>query len=137
MEPTFEQAPEAGDQPRPGLGEVADGTNIEQAPSSRESVGSSSGVLPVVSAVPGQQPAQGMAAVPAAGGVTTPAATGASNDDVMIADDADLIEKEWVNRAKAVVEQTKADPYAQNKALGKVKADYIKKRYNKDIRMSE
>lgn len=58
------------------------------------------------------------------------------DDDALIADDADLIEKEWVIRAKAIVEQTKSDPHVQNRELGKVKAEYIKKRYNKDVKVS-
>lgn len=60
----------------------------------------------------------------------------AANDSTLIADDADLIEKEWIVRAKAVVEQTKTDPHAQNRELNKVKAEYIKKRYNKDVKVS-
>lgn len=55
----------------------------------------------------------------------------------MIADDADLIEKEWVVKAKAIVAQTRDDPHAQNKEMNKVKADYLKKRYNKDLKVSE
>lgn len=53
------------------------------------------------------------------------------------ADDADLIEKEWVLRAKALVAKTKDDPHQQNKELNLYKADYIKKRYNKDVKVSE
>lgn len=53
-----------------------------------------------------------------------------------IADDTDLIEKEWVDRAKHIVEQTKHDPYQQNKEITKAKADYLRKRYNKDIKLS-
>jgi hypothetical protein len=53
----------------------------------------------------------------------------------LIADDADLIEKEWVSKAKAIVEQTKHDPYQQNQAMTKVKAEYLKKRYNKDLKL--
>lgn len=56
---------------------------------------------------------------------------------VLIADDADLIEKEWVIRAKAIVAQTKDDPHTQNREMNKVKADYLKKRYNKDLKTSE
>ena len=55
----------------------------------------------------------------------------------LIADDADLIEKEWVNKAKEIVEKTKADPYQQNKEVNKVKADYLKKRYNKELKLAE
>lgn len=50
-----------------------------------------------------------------------------------IADDTDLIEKEWVDKAKQIVEQTKNDPYVQNQEMNKLKTDYIKKRYNKDM----
>lgn len=50
-----------------------------------------------------------------------------------IADDVDLIEKEWVEKAKEIVEKTKDNPYLQNKAISEFKADYIKKRYNKDL----
>ncbi len=50
-----------------------------------------------------------------------------------VADDSDLIEKEWVEKAKAIVAQTTDDPYVQNKELSKFKADYMKKRYNKEI----
>lgn len=54
-----------------------------------------------------------------------------------IADDVDLIEKEWVEKAKEIVEKTKENPYLQNKAISEIKADYIKKRYNKDLAKSE
>lgn len=54
-----------------------------------------------------------------------------------IADDVDLIEKEWVEKAKEIVEKTKENPYLQNKAISEIKADYIQKRYNKNIAKSE
>ncbi len=47
--------------------------------------------------------------------------------------DSDLIEKEWVLKAKQIVEQTAEDPFKQQEALSKMKAEYLKKRYNKDI----
>ncbi len=55
----------------------------------------------------------------------------------VIADDADLIEKEWVVRAKEIVARTRHDPYQQNKEVELMKADYMKKRYNKDIKITE
>lgn len=55
----------------------------------------------------------------------------------IIADDSDLIEKEWVLKAKEIVARTKHDPYLQNKEVERIKADYMKKRYNKDIRITE
>lgn len=59
------------------------------------------------------------------------------SDSTMIADDADLIEKEWVTKAKQIIEQTQTDPRLQSNELSKVKAEYVKKRYNKDIKTSE
>lgn len=60
-----------------------------------------------------------------------------SNNSPAIADDVDLIEKEWVEKAKEIVEKTRENPYLQNKALNEIKADYIKKRYNKELAKSE
>ncbi len=56
-----------------------------------------------------------------------------SNNNPTIADDIDLIEKEWVEKAKEIVDKTRSNPYLQNKAISEMKADYIKKRYNKDL----
>jgi hypothetical protein len=55
----------------------------------------------------------------------------------MIADDNDLIEKEWVEKAKRIVEQTKVDPRKQTAELHKIKADYLKKRFNKEVKLIE
>ncbi len=66
-----------------------------------------------------------------------PAAPAATTDDNLTAEDNDLIEKAWVLKAKAIVDQTKDDPYRQNNELNKVKASYIKKRYDKDIKIDE
>lgn len=65
--------------------------------------------------------------------VNSPAAT----DSPAVAADSDLIEKEWVQKAKAIVEKTRQDPYLQNKEITKAKADYLKKRYNKVIKVTE
>jgi len=51
--------------------------------------------------------------------------------------DIDLIEKAWVAKAKAIVHGTHGNPYLQSHELSKVKAEYIKKRYNKDIKVAE
>src|SRR5690348_12152471 len=59
-----------------------------------------------------------------------PAATAAD-------DNSDDLDEEWVNKAKAIVEQTKADPYVESKELGKAKADYMRIRYNKQIKVAE
>ncbi|HSH17796.1 MAG TPA: hypothetical protein VK978_00280 [Candidatus Saccharimonadales bacterium] len=50
-----------------------------------------------------------------------------------VADDGDLIEKEWVAGAKEIVERTRMDPHNQVKEMHAFKADYMKKRYNRTI----
>jgi hypothetical protein len=65
---------------------------------------------------------------------TVPAKVKDLGDSPATADDIDLIEKEWVEKAKQIVEQTKNNPREQNIALGKMKADYLKKRFNKVIK---
>lgn len=55
----------------------------------------------------------------------------------MEAGDVELIEKAWVEKAKAIVHGTRGNPYLQSKELSKVKAEYIKKRYSKDIKVAE
>jgi Txe/YoeB family toxin of Txe-Axe toxin-antitoxin module len=58
-------------------------------------------------------------------------------DDPLIADDVDVIEKEWVDKAKKIVNATKENPYEQEKEVSKLQADYLMKRYNKQIKLSE
>lgn len=61
--------------------------------------------------------------------------TSQSQDDASpaVAADDDLIEKEWVEKAKQVVAETRNDPHAQDAAVGRLQADYLKKRYGKII----
>lgn len=60
---------------------------------------------------------------------TTPTPTVAADDDV--------IEKEWVNKAKKVINQTKGDPYAKEREVSKLQADYMQKRYGKQVKMPD
>jgi hypothetical protein len=80
-------------------------------------------------ALPGQQPVQAMtpSGAPVPQALTTPAA----------ASDNDSIEQEWVLKAKEIVAATRDDPYQQNHQLAAVKADYLKKRYNKIVKISD
>lgn len=52
-------------------------------------------------------------------------------------DDKDLIEKEWVNKAKAIVERDREDPYKQSEDLTLLKADYMKKQFNKTLKLNK
>lgn len=54
-----------------------------------------------------------------------------------LADDVDVIEKEWVDKAKEIVNDTKDNPHKQNHSVSILKADYMKKRYGKDIKVPE
>ncbi|MBP7807320.1 hypothetical protein KA047_02380 [Candidatus Saccharibacteria bacterium] len=91
--------------------------------------------MPQVPSIP--VPSVPIPAVPNPATGSTAASAMPLTDDQLMADDADLIEKEWVNKAKAIVDNTRNDPHLQNKQINLVKADYIKKRYNKDIKVSK
>ena len=54
-----------------------------------------------------------------------------------LANDVDVIEKEWVDKAKEIVNDSKDDPHKQNHNVSVLKADYMKKRYGKDIKIPE
>lgn len=56
------------------------------------------------------------------------------NDSPAVADDVDVIEKEWVDRAKKIVEETKDDPHQQEIAVNQLQADYLMKRYGKQVK---
>jgi len=67
----------------------------------------------------------------------TQASTATVNDnqeDKTEADDADVIEKEWVTKAKLIVDSTRNNPNQQSSELSKFKAEYLKKRFNKEVR---
>lgn len=59
-----------------------------------------------------------------------------SSAAAIVADDVDLIEKEWVEKAKNIINSTKNDPYVQNKQLNNMKAEYLKARFNKEVKIS-
>jgi hypothetical protein len=60
----------------------------------------------------------------------------ATDDNPTIAADEDLVEKEWIDKAKKIVAQTRDDPYAQEQEVSKLQADYLKKRYGKELKLS-
>ncbi|MGC1176661.1 MAG: hypothetical protein WA843_01205 [Candidatus Saccharimonadales bacterium] len=125
LPPPVEQAPVAGD----GLAEQ----RPEQAASGAERGTQVSQAMPPVATIP------------------LPVPPVAAQDDTMSNDvaatstnvvqsaikDTDLIEKEWVHKAKQIVERTRDDPYQQSEQLTGVKADYMKKRYNKTIKLTK
>jgi hypothetical protein len=78
-------------------------------------------VAPVLPPLPTISPAATPA--PAVGDDTNP--TSAADDD--------LIEKEWVEKAKKVIADTKHDPHLQEQEVSRLQADYLKKRYGKTV----
>ena len=57
-----------------------------------------------------------------------------SDDNVtLIANDDDIIEKEWVDKAKKIIAETKDDPYRREVEISKLQIEYIRKRYGREI----
>lgn len=50
-----------------------------------------------------------------------------------IAADDDLIEKEWVDKAKKIIAETQNDPYRREQEVTKLQIDYLRKRYGKEL----
>jgi hypothetical protein len=117
----YEQAPA----PTPQQPEQAT-VNAELLPLPQAPQPSLAGQAAPLLAMPIGQSAQ-TSAVPATTNVVVPD----------VADDQDLIEKEWVSKAKQIVEKTRNDPYQQSQELTVFKSEYMQKRYNKSIKMSE
>lgn len=49
------------------------------------------------------------------------------------ANDDDLIEKEWVDKAKKILAETRDDPYRRENEVSKLQVEYIRKRYGREI----
>ena len=78
--------------------------------------------LPKLPSLPSPQPA--------------PMPTKVKDSNPLSAADEDVIEKEWVDKAKKIVTQTKDNPYLQEKEVSRLQADYLKKRYGKEIKLN-
>ena len=50
-----------------------------------------------------------------------------------VASDDDLIEKEWVDKAKKVIAETKDEPYRREQEVSRLQADYLSKRYGREL----
>lgn len=64
-------------------------------------------------------------------------ATSPTTDTPALASDEDLIEKEWVDKAKKIIAQTKDDPYRREQEVSKLQADYLRKRYGRELGTSQ
>lgn len=61
----------------------------------------------------------------------------AADDNPALAGDDDLIEREWVDRAKKIILETKDDPYKREREVNRLQADYLRKRYGKELGTSD
>lgn len=50
---------------------------------------------------------------------------------------SDLIDKEWIDKAKKILSSFANDPRKQAININRLRADYLQKRYNKDIKVSD
>jgi Txe/YoeB family toxin of Txe-Axe toxin-antitoxin module len=55
------------------------------------------------------------------------------NTNPDVAEDNDKIEKEWVDRAKDIVNKTRDDPWLRDEEVKGLKADYLHKRFGRRI----
>lgn len=68
----------------------------------------------------------------------TPAQDDSTDDAaVLLASDDDLIEKEWVDKAKKIIADTKDDPYKREYEISKLQIEYIRRRYGREIGQAE
>jgi hypothetical protein len=118
--------------PQPnGVESLPVGSTPEAAPTPVAEMAASTAAapsMPIPAVIP-QNP------VPAPVVTTTPAAQPISGP--LIADDVDVIEKEWVEKAEQIVQTYSADPYAEEEAVEDLQIDYLKKRYGKVITKPE
>ena len=56
-------------------------------------------------------------------------------NDPVVADDVDVIEKEWVDRAKQIINATADDPHRQETEINRLHQAYLQKRYGKTLKM--
>ena len=139
MEPGF-NAPRVTPEQTPSLPPVSPellppGTQYETGP-----------IAPEREAVPQQpQTDAGPAPVVVAPALPQPQVNPAVSDDSTalltsvpdVAADDDLIEKEWVDKAKRIIAETADDPYRREQAVGQLQREYLRKRYGKEVGVSE
>lgn len=69
-------------------------------------------------AVPSEQPLSSPADDAGGHGISAP----------QIADDVDLIEKEWVRKIQEIIQKTHDDPYERARQIALLKTEYLQKR---------
>jgi len=125
MEPTA-VSPDSAPEQSPDRGKAESLGQPEAAPAA--AAASSTPVAPVPATASPSAPADNSAQQQQSPG---PTVTGPAT-----AADVDVIEKEWVDKAEQVIEKTAGNPRAEEEQVEDLQVDYLKKRYNKDIKKS-
>lgn len=123
------------------------GQNIERAPmhptpesgieQKTEKVEQRSEMAPATEQGAPTLPAPVIPAVPTPAPPVTDANVSSEDNAIpLVANDDDLIEKEWVDKAKKIIVETKDDPYRREQEVGKLQVDYLRKRYGKELGVS-
>ncbi|HUD05714.1 MAG TPA: hypothetical protein VMR18_02220 [Candidatus Saccharimonadales bacterium] len=141
MNPNFEEQPDLR-LPPPSFG----GENSPVAEKPRQDTGISSPeflspigqTAPVASPVT-TSPDPATAAITEPPSPSIPADPSLSSQPAKPADpqDRDRIEKEYVVKAKQIIASTQGDPYAQTKTMNQYRAEVIKRKYDKDIKVTD
>jgi hypothetical protein len=136
MNPNRGGAPEANfnlPPPTPEAGDDSLDKAVEAPASALETVGKKP-LQPALPTVPDDIPVADQPTIPAAQPQTNGDA--ASQTQAAIPD-SDHIERSWIDKTRSIISQTREDPYIQKKEVSKIKAEYIKKRFNKQIKTEE
>lgn len=91
---------------------------------------------PLAPALPGTQPPSVVPGTPIGTGVPSLPTQNVVSSPLQ-ADDNDNIEREWVELTKKVILENQGDPHALSDAVARLRQDYIKKRYGKDVKVPE
>ncbi|HVS79249.1 MAG TPA: hypothetical protein VHD84_03115 [Candidatus Saccharimonadales bacterium] len=120
--------------PTPESGERRQEQAAEAPPARQEQAGKQA-PQPALPAIPQDIPAVDQPVIAAPPQDDTAAIT--TPDPHQSAKDSDRIEPAWVHKAKAVIAKTQDDPYTQKNEMSRIKAEYIQKRFNKNIKTDE
>ena len=114
----------------PEESETSGGQAIESAhPAQQENAPSKQTGAPPLPPLPASLPAAQPPVIPTDDTSTAP--TDGVNEDNSA---NGKLEKQWVEKAKAIVAKTKDNPYQQKAEISKVQAEYIRTRFNKVVR---
>ena len=91
----------------------------------------------VLESAPQQPMATPPAQVPFSPAQNSAAPSQPQNDTPLVASDDDLIEKEWVDKAKKILASTRDDPYKRERDVVELQKEYLKKRYGMTLGGSE